>query len=89
MISKIRNRGPGNTLIPLTFIGLGSITTDIHIQKEHASPNKVIFFQQCTKVQFKLVLIVTGTVTDVPQTSPHLVSGAIIVYVIDNTALLQ
>jgi hypothetical protein len=37
----------------------------------------------------KLVLIVTGTVTDVPQTSPHLVSGVIIVYVIDNTALLQ
>jgi hypothetical protein len=36
----------------------------------------------------KLVLIVTGTVTDVPQTSPHLVSGVIIVYVIDNTALL-
>jgi hypothetical protein len=39
--------------------------------------------------EFKLVLIVTGTVTDVPQTSPHLVSGVIIVYVIDNTALLQ
>jgi ABC-type sulfate transport system permease component len=37
----------------------------------------------------QLVLIVTGTVTDVPQTSPHLVSGVIIVYVIDNTALLQ
>jgi hypothetical protein len=37
----------------------------------------------------ELVLIVTGTVTDVPQTSPHLVSGVIIVYVIDNTALLQ
>jgi hypothetical protein len=30
-----------------------------------------------------------GTVTDVPQTSPHLVSGVIIVYIIDNTALLQ
>jgi hypothetical protein len=39
--------------------------------------------------QAQLVLIVTGTVTDVPQTSPHLVSGVIIVYVIDNTALLQ
>jgi hypothetical protein len=26
----------------------------------------------------KLVLIVTGTVTDVPQTLPHLVSGVII-----------
>jgi hypothetical protein len=37
--------------------------------------------------QVQLVLIVTGTVTDVPQTSPHLVSGVIIV--IDNTALLQ
>jgi hypothetical protein len=36
----------------------------------------------------KLVLIVTGTVTDVPQMSPHLVSGVIIVYLIDNTALL-
>jgi hypothetical protein len=41
------------------------------------------------KLQTKLVLIVTGTVTDVPQTSPHLVSGVIILYVIDNTALLQ
>jgi hypothetical protein len=29
--------------------------------------------------QMELVLIVTGTVTDVPQTSPHLVSGVIIV----------
>jgi hypothetical protein len=37
----------------------------------------------------ELVLIVTGTVTDVPQTSPHLVSGVVIVYVINNTALLQ
>jgi hypothetical protein len=41
------------------------------------------------KVKMQLVLIVTGTVTDVPQTSPHLASGVIIVYVIDNTALLQ
>jgi ABC-type sulfate transport system permease component len=37
----------------------------------------------------KLVLIVTGTITDVPQTFPHLVSGVIIGYVIDSTALLQ
>jgi hypothetical protein len=35
-----------------------------------------------------LVLIVTGTITDVPQTSHHLVSGVIIVYVIENTALI-
>jgi hypothetical protein len=39
-------------------------------------------------VWMKLVFIVTGTVTDVLQTSPF-VSDVIIVYVIDNTALLQ
>ena len=41
------------------------------------------------KKQFKLVLIVTGTVTDVPQTSPpHSVSGAYIVNVIGMTGML-
>ena len=39
------------------------------------------------KTILKLVLIVTGTVTDVPQTSPHLVSGAIIVNVIGMTGM--
>jgi hypothetical protein len=37
--------------------------------------------------QHELVLIVTGTVTDVPQTYPHLVSGVIMVYVIDDYSL--
>jgi ABC-type sulfate transport system permease component len=36
----------------------------------------------------KLVLIVTGTVTDVPQTLPHLVSGVIILQVIYKTGML-
>jgi hypothetical protein len=48
-----------------------------------------MWFSSKRAEQRQLVLIVTGTVTDIPQTSPHLVSGIIIVYVIDNTALLQ
>jgi hypothetical protein len=43
----------------------------------------------CTQINVhvkhrKVVLIVTGTVTDVPQTFSHLVSGVIIVKIIDN-----
>jgi hypothetical protein len=41
------------------------------------------------KFNSKLVLIVSETVTDVPQTFPHLVSGIIIDYIIDKTRLLQ
>jgi ABC-type sulfate transport system permease component len=44
-------------------------------------------FIQKRQSEMKLVLIVTGTVTDLPHALPHLVSGVIIDYNIDKTGM--
>ena len=68
--------------------------TKILVKSRHWNTFKHIIHKSHTRysphfnqLESKLGLIVTGTVTDVPQTLPHLESGVIIVQVIDQTSM--